>query len=207
MAESGAERAWEQEETLRAPFTNPSGPWFVLRGETQLGPLTVNELREALAAGLVSKETLLWHEGLDDWKAPHALPELQAVPEMALEPEAPAGKEPITAVDFRRLFEAIIGDDPEPPLKPEAFAGPSLLPEVPTLVAPHTQRLVTPRPPQPLSRPAWDHFSARRASSAERRCEQCHAVHGEPIAPWMWLLAGAAGATVMFALIWMFSLR
>lgn len=45
--------------------------WFYAVDETQLGPVTEADLRAKFASGEIRGETLIWHEGLDDW-APYS---------------------------------------------------------------------------------------------------------------------------------------
>jgi len=67
----------------------PEVAWHLLIGDQPAGPLTTAELTEQLATGQLDEETLVWREGLEDWRplgevslprAPALRPRLEADP-------------------------------------------------------------------------------------------------------------------------------
>jgi hypothetical protein len=43
--------------------------WFYARGKERLGPVSAETIRHLLQAGAVQRTTLVWSEGMADWKA------------------------------------------------------------------------------------------------------------------------------------------
>jgi len=50
--------------------------WYVRRGEREIGPLGEGALRALVGTGQIAPETQLWREGLADWTAASALPDV-----------------------------------------------------------------------------------------------------------------------------------
>lgn len=55
--------------------------WYVGINGTPVGPLRLSELRSKAAAGAVTKESLVWKEGFEEWTALKTFPELVAIVE------------------------------------------------------------------------------------------------------------------------------
>jgi hypothetical protein len=50
--------------------------WYYSKQSTQLGPVSLDELRAKLASGEVSGSDMVWREGLPDWRPASSMPEL-----------------------------------------------------------------------------------------------------------------------------------
>lgn len=53
----------------------PQEQWYAGIGGKQVGPLTVEQLQNLIQQGQVTKETLLWKQGMDNWAAARTIPE------------------------------------------------------------------------------------------------------------------------------------
>lgn len=62
--------------------------WYYSKNNTQLGPVSEEELRVKLASGEVSPTDLIWKEGMADWRP------ASAVPEFSLRPTSSGGTPP-----------------------------------------------------------------------------------------------------------------
>ena len=71
-----------QEEETSTPFDmadlSPSEEWYVAINGVPVGPIRVAEVRRKAALGAVSEESLVWQEGLDEWRPLRLFPELAA---------------------------------------------------------------------------------------------------------------------------------
>ncbi|MFN3209537.1 MAG: GYF domain-containing protein [Roseovarius sp.] len=72
--EGGHEDAAAELDRLRArqaeaaATDTPQEPiWWYADGQQQVGPMTLNDLRTAMAAGRVGADTLVWRKGMTDW--------------------------------------------------------------------------------------------------------------------------------------------
>jgi len=82
--------------------------WFVISGEDYQGPLTESELQNLLAGAAIARDSVVWHSGLENWKAIDEFPEFQpylgllpVLPEPALGPGFDfATEEPAPGVAF-----------------------------------------------------------------------------------------------------------
>jgi predicted Zn finger-like uncharacterized protein len=53
--------------------------WYVAINSVPVGPIRIAELRRKAAAGAVTEESLVWQEGMEEWRPVKALPELASV--------------------------------------------------------------------------------------------------------------------------------
>jgi len=69
--------------------------WYITINGTEVGPLTLQELKATLATFANAKDMLVWRDGLADWKPVRDLPELlfQAAPLPPLPPEPSVPRE------------------------------------------------------------------------------------------------------------------
>jgi predicted Zn finger-like uncharacterized protein len=71
-----------QEEESSTPFDmadlSPSDEWYVAINGVPVGPIRVAEVRRKAALGAVTDESLVWQEGLDEWRPLRLFPELAA---------------------------------------------------------------------------------------------------------------------------------
>lgn len=113
--------------------------YFVLMGESQVGPLSIQQVRNMRKAGTIKDDTLLWREGDPEW-----LPALDFAPviddevtEITSQPDLPAPEldepEPMPAAPEAEL------EEPEPIPQPAASpadmasARPSADPDAPRI--------------------------------------------------------------------------
>jgi hypothetical protein len=82
------------------PLSMPGDEWFVGINGVPVGPIRLSELRSKAAAGAVSKESLVWRDGFEDWRPLKTYPELLAIVEegvssarASLTPFTPAASE------------------------------------------------------------------------------------------------------------------
>lgn len=64
-----------------APLSMPGDEWFVGINGVPVGPIRLSELRSKAAAGAVNKDSLVWRDGFEDWRALKTYPELVAIVE------------------------------------------------------------------------------------------------------------------------------
>ncbi|MES1187136.1 MAG: GYF domain-containing protein, partial [Myxococcales bacterium] len=64
-----------------APLSMPGDEWFVGINGGPVGPIRWSELRSKAASGAVSKESLVWRDGFEDWRPLKTYPELLAIVE------------------------------------------------------------------------------------------------------------------------------
>jgi len=43
--------------------------WFYQRGSEQVGPVEFDELRRLVESGVITRETLVWSKGMEDWQS------------------------------------------------------------------------------------------------------------------------------------------
>jgi len=74
--------------TPPVPLTSPGAPaasvedvaeWHVSINDVPLGPIRLEEISHKIDAGAVSEYTLVWREGLDEWRPLATVPELMAL--------------------------------------------------------------------------------------------------------------------------------
>jgi hypothetical protein len=54
----------------------PERQWFIAFGGTAHGPLAESALPDEARAGHLKRDTLVWREGMSDWKPASEVPEL-----------------------------------------------------------------------------------------------------------------------------------
>lgn len=77
--------------------------WFYAspEGSSKVGPIPQNELQRLIAQGVVTREYLVWTDGMADWR------KLGEVPSLSPEPAASVAGHPPTATPVRSLSVAI----------------------------------------------------------------------------------------------------
>ena len=63
------------------PLSMPGDEWFVGINGVPVGPIRLSELRSKAASGAVTKESLVWRDGFEDWRPLKTYPELLAIVE------------------------------------------------------------------------------------------------------------------------------
>ncbi len=73
----------EREEEVSAPFdmaeVAPNDDWYVAVNGVPVGPVRVAEIRRKASHGAVKEDSLVWQEGLDEWRPLRSFPELAAI--------------------------------------------------------------------------------------------------------------------------------
>jgi predicted Zn finger-like uncharacterized protein len=69
----------------------PADEWYVGINDVSVGPIRLAELRAKAASGAVQPESLVWRDGLEDWRPLKTFPELVAVVEESLSSVRAAG--------------------------------------------------------------------------------------------------------------------
>ena len=62
----------------------PGDEWFVGINGVPVGPIRLSELRAKAASGAVTKESLVWRDGFEEWRPLKSFPELVAIVEESL---------------------------------------------------------------------------------------------------------------------------
>jgi hypothetical protein len=79
------------------PLNMPGDEWFVGINGVPVGPIRLSELRTKAASGAITKESLVWRDGFEEWRPLKSFPELAAIVEEGLSstraslPNDPAG--------------------------------------------------------------------------------------------------------------------
>jgi predicted Zn finger-like uncharacterized protein len=80
--EGAFKNAVQREDEGSAPFDmsdlSPSDEWYVAINGVPVGPIRVAEVRRKAALGAVTEDSLVWQEGLDEWRPLRLCPELAA---------------------------------------------------------------------------------------------------------------------------------
>jgi predicted Zn finger-like uncharacterized protein len=73
----------QHEDESSAPFDmselTGSDDWYVAINGVPVGPVRVAEVRRKAALGAVTEDSLVWQEGLDEWRPLRSFPELMAI--------------------------------------------------------------------------------------------------------------------------------
>jgi hypothetical protein len=96
--------------TADTQLSMPADEWFVGINGVPVGPIRLSELRSKAASGAVSKESLVWRDGFEDWRPLKTYPELLAIVEEGVS-SARASLTP---------FMPLASDGGPPPPKPAA---------------------------------------------------------------------------------------
>jgi predicted Zn finger-like uncharacterized protein len=72
----------QREDEVSAPFDmselSPGDDWYVAVNGVPVGPIRIAEVRRKAALGAVNEDSLVWQEGLDEWRPLRTFPELAA---------------------------------------------------------------------------------------------------------------------------------
>ncbi len=58
---------------------NVNEEWYAAINGVPVGPIRISELRRKAAAGAVTEDSLVWQEGLEEWRAVRTIPDLAAI--------------------------------------------------------------------------------------------------------------------------------
>lgn len=150
--------------------------WYAAINGVPVGPIRIAELRRKAALGAVTEESLVWQEGLEEWRPVRAFPELAELVREAAAIGRPSLLPP-SVYDGR-------GSTPPPaPANRGGPARPAQTPRPPTGVA---ARVPTPAPAPATAATAKSNVIPinSRLATAERLDEQpvAHAVTADPFA-------------------------
>jgi predicted Zn finger-like uncharacterized protein len=67
-----------------------SSEWYAAINGVPVGPVRIAELRRKAASGAVTEETLVWQEGMEEWRPLRTIPELFAIVQEGLTSERPS---------------------------------------------------------------------------------------------------------------------
>jgi predicted Zn finger-like uncharacterized protein len=130
----------------------PDHEWFVgIRG-TPTGPIRRGEIRERAEAGDIDGESLVWREGLSEWRALRTFPELAVIIEAAKAP--PPAPPPVAVLTPSPVVAAPL----PPPPAPFALTPPAAAPPPPIAAPPPP--VAAPPPPAALLTVTADPFAA-----------------------------------------------
>ena len=86
--------------------------WYYGSQGQQNGPITESELRRLLADGSLTQQTLVWRDGLGEWRAVSEVPELQApvltTPEVIADQQASYGVAPQSGLAIASMVCGIV---------------------------------------------------------------------------------------------------
>jgi predicted Zn finger-like uncharacterized protein len=78
----------QHEEEVSAPFDmaeiSPNDDWYVAINGVPVGPIRIAEVRRKAVLGAVTEDSLVWQEGLDEWRPLRSFPDLAAIVRGAL---------------------------------------------------------------------------------------------------------------------------
>jgi predicted Zn finger-like uncharacterized protein len=78
----------QREDESSAPFDmselSPSDDWYVAINGVPVGPIRISEVRRKASLGAVTEDSLVWQEGLDEWRPLRSFPELAVIVRGAL---------------------------------------------------------------------------------------------------------------------------
>jgi len=78
----------QREDESSAPFDmselSPSDDWYVAINGVPVGPIRISEVRRKASLGAVTEDSLVWQEGLDEWRPLRSFPELALIVRAAL---------------------------------------------------------------------------------------------------------------------------
>ena len=66
------------------PLSMPGDEWFVGINGVPVGPIRLSELRSKAGSGSITKESLVWRDGFEEWRPLKSFPELVAIVEESL---------------------------------------------------------------------------------------------------------------------------
>ncbi len=67
-----------------------SSEWYCAINGVPVGPVRIAELRRKASTGAVTEESLVWQEGMDEWRPLRTIPELVAIVQEGLSAERPS---------------------------------------------------------------------------------------------------------------------
>jgi len=71
----------QQAQAVSDPLTMPGDEWFVGINGVPVGPIHLSELRAKAGTGSITKESLVWRDGFEEWRPLKSFPELAAIVE------------------------------------------------------------------------------------------------------------------------------
>jgi hypothetical protein len=69
----------DEDPALETLGLSVSDEWYVAINGVPVGPIRISELRRKAAAGAVTEESLVWQEGLEEWRPVRTIPDLASI--------------------------------------------------------------------------------------------------------------------------------
>ena len=175
------QRSVQKEDDLALLEISTSSEWYVAINGVPVGPVRVTELRRKAHSGAVTEESLVWQEGMEEWRPLKTVPELLAIVQEGMTSDRPSlvSPEPPRHSAPPRRTPSV---HPAAPAKSATPAPPR------SNVVSLASRLATAEKlePEPMAAPVRDPFAVPPVSS-----ERPAAVAIDPFAP----ATTAAGAS------------
>jgi predicted Zn finger-like uncharacterized protein len=165
----------QREDEISAPFDmseiSPADDWYVAVNGVPVGPIRIAEVRRKAALGAVTEDSLVWQEGLDEWRPLRTFPELAAMVR-----EAAAGGRSVTPPPSEARGSLV------PP--PRGTSMRPLNPSHPSHPSPVAAARVTSQRPNPAVAPVAARSNVvpitSRLATAEKLDEPTHAAMQRP---------------------------
>lgn len=104
------------------PLSMPGDEWFVGINGVPVGPIRLSELRAKAASGAVTKESLVWRDGFEEWRPLKSFPELVAIVEESLSSARASMPFPVPASSPGTLADPFAGTAPAASATPAAVS-------------------------------------------------------------------------------------
>lgn len=98
-----AANPWEEEATRHTPALDRRALWFAMVEGQQVGPFDVAGLEARVRAGQITYGTLLWRDGMPEWRQADQVPELLQV--LAAPPKRVEAPTPSPSPALQGLFD------------------------------------------------------------------------------------------------------
>ena len=84
-----------------APEAVPDSAWYLAIDGDELGPYDMAEMKSMVPTGELTRETLVWKEGMADWAAADTVPGLRTIfSSVPPQPRAPPAREAVYTPEF-----------------------------------------------------------------------------------------------------------
>lgn len=107
------------------PAVDAGDYWYAAEG-APVGPVPLSDIDAAIEAGTVTRETLVWQDGMDAWQPAEAVPAIEAL-FPAMPPPLPVAPPPLPQAEPEPVGPPPLppaGEDAAPPAEPEGGKGP-----------------------------------------------------------------------------------
>jgi hypothetical protein len=105
------------------PLSMPGDEWFVGINGVPVGPIRLSELRAKAASGSVTKESLVWRDGFEEWRPLKSFPELVAIVEESLSSARASMPFPVPAASAGTVADPFAAPPPPASTTPAIVSG------------------------------------------------------------------------------------